>query len=249
MKRLAILALCLLLLPSAVCATDYKYGMENVGGTCPTHQWDAALSALGVVTCTQPASTDLSDFSTTPGTDNQVPLNISGIYTPTTLPACADSGGNHLNYASHAFTCGTSGSSGIACSVLPALTGDTTSSAGSCATTTSAVQGNSLVPHRVTTSGATLSVSLATSLNQYITLHDTITLTFSAAPADGNVVRFKLTQNNGGSHTVTWPASVKWSGGTAPTLTTTDGQADFAQCLYDGTTTNYMCSSVLNFTP
>lgn len=137
----------------------------------------------------------------------------------------------------------------VACSDLPALTGDTTTSAGSCATTTSAVQNNSLVPNRVTTSGATLSVNLSASLNQFITLHDTITLSFSSPPADGNVVRFKLTQSNGGSHTVTWPASVQWSSGTAPTLTTTDGKADFVQCLYDGTTTNYDCSSVLNFTP
>lgn len=142
-----------------------------------------------------------------------------------------------------------SGAGAVTCGALPALTGDTTSSAGSCATTTSAVQNNSLVPVRTTTAGATLSVALGTSINQFITLHDTITLSFSTAPTDGNVVRFKLTQSNGGSHTVTWPAAVKWSGGTAPTLTTTDGQADLVQCLYDGTTTNYMCGSVLNFTP
>ena len=135
----------------------------------------------------------------------------------------------------------------VVCSQLPALTGDTTSSSGSCATITGGVQGNSLAPNRVATSGSTLSVNLATSLNQFITLNDTITLSFSSPPADGNIVRFKLTQSNSGSHTITWPSNVKWPSAVAPTLTTTTGQADFVQCLYDGTTTNYACSSVLNF--
>ena len=106
-----------------------------------------------------------------------------------------------------------------------------------------------LIPHRVTTSSGALSVALGTSINQFITLHDTITLSFSTAPPDGYVVRFKLTQSNGGSHTVTWPGAVEWPSASAPTLTTTDGQADFIQCLYDATTTNYSCASVLNFTP
>lgn len=106
-----------------------------------------------------------------------------------------------------------------------------------------------LTPHRVTTSGATLSVDLSTSGNQFITLHDTITLSFTHHPPDGWIPRFKLTQSNSGSHTVTWPASVQWPSATAPTLTTTNGQSDFIQCLYDGTTTNYTCSYVLNFVP
>ena len=139
------------------------------------------------------------------------------------------------------------GNGKVQCATLPSLTGDVSNSG--CATTVNGVQGNSLIPHRVTTAGATLSVNLSTSLNQFITLHDTITLSFSGAPADGNIVRFKLTQSNGGSHTVTWPASVQWPGAVPPTLTTTNGQADFVQCLYDGTTTNYNCTAVVNFTP
>ena len=139
------------------------------------------------------------------------------------------------------------GASKVPCTSLPTFTGDVNNV--NCAMTVKGVQGNPLAPNRVTTSGATLSVNLSTSLNQFITLHDTITLSFSAAPADGNVVRIKLTQSNGGSHTVTWPAAVQWASANAPTLTTTNGQADLVQCLYDATTTNYMCSAVLNFTP
>lgn len=48
----------------------------------------------------------------------------------------------------------------------------------------------------------------------------TTTFTFSNPPASGQEGGFKLYLTNGGSQTVNWPASVDWSGGTAPTLTT-----------------------------
>ena len=45
------------------------------------------------------------------------------------------------------------------------------------------------------------------------------TWAFSGAAASGKVSAFTLELTNGGSQTQTWPASVKWDGGTAPTLT------------------------------
>lgn len=47
----------------------------------------------------------------------------------------------------------------------------------------------------------------------------TTTFTFSNPPASGTNGSFTLYLTNGGSQTVNWPASVKWPGGTAPTLT------------------------------
>lgn len=49
------------------------------------------------------------------------------------------------------------------------------------------------------------------------------TLTISNPPASGKAGSFTLilTQDATGGRTITFPASVKWSGGTAPTLTTT----------------------------
>jgi len=46
------------------------------------------------------------------------------------------------------------------------------------------------------------------------------TFTFSNPPASGTAGSFTLILTNGGSQTVSWPAAVKWEGGTAPTLTT-----------------------------
>jgi len=45
------------------------------------------------------------------------------------------------------------------------------------------------------------------------------TLTFSNPPVTGSNGSFTLFLTNGGSQTITWPISVDWVGGTAPTLT------------------------------
>ena len=50
------------------------------------------------------------------------------------------------------------------------------------------------------------------------TISTTTTFTFDNAPAS-RMVGFVLELTNGGSATVSWPASVRWPGGTAPTLT------------------------------
>ena len=53
-------------------------------------------------------------------------------------------------------------------------------------------------------------------------------------------------QDSVGSRTATFPASVKWAGGTAPTLTTTATTGtDILTLFYDGT--NYFCVDALNF--
>ncbi len=64
------------------------------------------------------------------------------------------------------------------------------------------------------------------------------TLSFSNPPQTGAVITVLLIQDSTGSRTITWPASVKWVGGTAPTLTTTANAKDLFHFLYDGT--NYL---------
>lgn len=51
------------------------------------------------------------------------------------------------------------------------------------------------------------------------TISTTTTFTVSNVPASGTVGAFVLELTNGGAATVNWFAGVKWSGGTAPTLT------------------------------
>jgi hypothetical protein len=69
--------------------------------------------------------------------------------------------------------------------------------------------------------------------------------TFTAPPGPCNLI-LKLVQDGTGSRTVTWPAAVHWSGGTAPTLTTTASKVDIISFYYDGST--YFGQYGLNFT-
>ena len=78
----------------------------------------------------------------------------------------------------------------------------------------------------VTTSGAaqTLPDVSSDTINR-ITLTANCTLSFPAAAA-GKSLSLILVQDATGSRTVTWPGTVKWASGTAPTLTTTAAKAD-----------------------
>ena len=82
------------------------------------------------------------------------------------------------------------------------------------------------------TAGATVTINLATH-----TIHTT-TFAFSNAPSSGESQVVYLRITNGGSTTITWPASTKYAGGTPPTLTTSG--VDLLGVVYDLTTTTYM---------
>jgi hypothetical protein len=79
-------------------------------------------------------------------------------------------------------------------------------------------------------SGASLAIDWANGNKQKVTLTDALTL--------------KLVQDAGGTNTVTWPATVKWASGTAPTLTAAGDAIDLIALHFDGT--NYYGSAVLN---
>jgi hypothetical protein len=76
----------------------------------------------------------------------------------------------------------------------------------------------------------------AVSLNANIT-----TLSFTNVPTTGTAYALTLSFTaDGTARTVTWGASVKWPGGTAPTLTSTNAKVDtFILTTWDGGTTWY----------
>lgn len=71
----------------------------------------------------------------------------------------------------------------------------------------------------------------------------TTTFTFSNPPASGRAGSFTLILTNGGSQTVNWPASVDWSGGSAPSLTSS-GVDILEFFTVDGGTTWYGLSAL-----
>lgn len=82
------------------------------------------------------------------------------------------------------------------------------------------------------TDGATIAIDWDNGATQYVVLGATgRTVTF-ANPVNGAVYRFIIIQDGSGSQTITtWP-TIKWAGGSAPTLTTTAGKADIITLLY-----------------
>jgi hypothetical protein len=95
-------------------------------------------------------------------------------------------------------------------------------------------------------SGTADTIDWTASNKQKSTLTGNCTFTFTA-PGGPTSLILRLVQDATGSRTVTWPASVKWPGGIAPTLTTTANQIDIISFYYDGT--NYYGNSSLNFAP
>ena len=68
-------------------------------------------------------------------------------------------------------------------------------------------------------------IDLANGSVQYLTLTGNCTYTFPT-PVAGKSFTLVQKQDATGSRTVTWPASVKWPAGTAPTITATASKAD-----------------------
>jgi hypothetical protein len=77
-------------------------------------------------------------------------------------------------------------------------------------------------------SSSTLTLNLATATLFYVTLNSSIgTLTLSNPPASPRVFSFTLQLvGDGTARTITWPGSVRWQGGLAPTPTATLNKVD-----------------------
>ncbi|HZI93231.1 MAG TPA: hypothetical protein VFE84_03235 [Patescibacteria group bacterium] len=94
-------------------------------------------------------------------------------------------------------------------------------------------------------SGAAFSLDLSTADEHQLTLTAAPCVLTLNNPIAGAIYRLYLLQDGTGNRTVTWPAAVKWTAGTAPTLTTTASKTDLITLVYDGT--SYFGSSSLNY--
>lgn len=92
---------------------------------------------------------------------------------------------------------------------------------------TQGLNGGREVVSTVAAAGTTETLNLANGNVFDITLDEPVTFTFSGSTS-GKACSFTLIlrQDATGTNTVTWPASVDWAGGTAPTVTTTGNAVD-----------------------
>lgn len=92
-------------------------------------------------------------------------------------------------------------------------------------------------------SSTAITLDWTTGSAQKVTLTGNVTFTLTN-PQTGGAYMIKIA-TGAGSFTATWPASVKWSGGTAPTITVTASKVDLINFYWDGT--SYYGSYVQNF--
>lgn len=93
-------------------------------------------------------------------------------------------------------------------------------------------------------SSTAITIDLLNGMTQKVTLTDNATLTINN-PISGTTYTLVLIQDGAGNRTVTWPGTLVWQGGAAPTLTTTGGKADIIKLTWNGT--GYYGSASLNY--
>jgi hypothetical protein len=84
------------------------------------------------------------------------------------------------------------------------------------------------------TTSTAYTISTATGTLQILTLTNNCTFTFPTAVA-GESFTLLLRQDGTGGRTATWPANVRWPGGTSPTITATASRQDKYVFTADGT--------------
>jgi len=88
-------------------------------------------------------------------------------------------------------------------------------------------------------SGTTPSVDTGARDTYTLSTTGNTTFTFTGAPSSGQVGTFSLIVTAGGTHTLTWPASVDWAGGTAPAAPASGEKDIYTFMTVDGGTTWY----------
>jgi hypothetical protein len=110
--------------------------------------------------------------------------------------------------------------------------GSTSSSLGNVTLVNTTVTNYTETPYSANSSTA-ITLSLANGTVQIITLTGNATITMPTAVSGKSFIMF-LRQDATGSRTVTW-STVNWSGGTAPTITSTASKQDIYSFFSDGT--------------
>jgi hypothetical protein len=114
------------------------------------------------------------------------------------------------------------GSGALVFAASPTFTGTVTTAAIAMADnllTRSVLQDYAVEGSAIGNTGGTRTLDLTVANFFSATLNQACAFTFSNPPASGDFGTFVLELTNGGAFAITWPVSVDWPGGTAPTLT------------------------------
>lgn len=86
--------------------------------------------------------------------------------------------------------------------------------------------GWSVAIQKVTAAGPTQAIDYALGKHCQLTLTGNVTLSFTGWPADDYLARLTIEVVNTGSFSITWPAAVKWAGGSVGANTIGAGKLD-----------------------
>jgi len=185
-----------------------------------------------------------------------ITTSITGILKGNATAISAATAGTDYVVPSGSIT-GSAASLSATLAVLSGGTGVTTSTgsganalATSAALTTPTITGLNETKTAPTISSGVLALNCALGNVFHVSLNAAITsLTFSNIPSSGTAYGLTLAFTaDGTARAVTWPAAVKWSGGTAPTLTSTNAKVDiFVLTTWDGGTTWFAMIGGQNF--
>lgn len=82
--------------------------------------------------------------------------------------------------------------------------------------------------------GGTWTLDWTMGQKQKVTLTGDVTALTLTAPLGAANLLLRIVQDGTGSRTITWPSSVKWAGGTPPTLTAAGASIDIVSFYFDG---------------
>jgi hypothetical protein len=226
---------------SGTVTTASVVSANGFGGTVATDTTTPAITISTSITGVLKGNgTALS--AATAGTDYVAPAGALGTPSSGTLTSCTglpiSSGVSGLGTSVAAFLATPSSANLASC-----LTDETGTGANVFATspTLTSATITSLIETKTapTISSGTLTLNCALGNVFAVSLNAAITsLTFSNIPTSGNAYGLTLLfVADGTARAVTWPSSIKWSGGVAPTLTSTNAKTDiFVLSTVDGGT-------------
>lgn len=199
-------------------------------GDVPTLNQNTTGSAATLTTArtiqTNLASTSSASFNgsanITPGVTGTLPASNGGTGITSLGTGVATWLGTPSSANLAAAVTDETGSGSLVFSASPTFTGTVTTAAIAMADnllTRSVLKDYAIEGSAVGNTGSTETFDLTNANFFSATLDQACTFTFSNPPASGDFGTFVLELTNGGAFTITWPASVDWPGGSAPTLT------------------------------
>ncbi len=102
-----------------------------------------------------------------------------------------------------------------------------------------AIGGGGSTPSSSALSGTTPSIDVQAKDTYTLTTSGNTTFSFTNPASSPNVSSFSLIITAGGTHTLTWPSSVKWAGGSAPSAPASSEKDIYTFMSIDGGTVWY----------